>query len=60
MAAQRELPMGRHDEQVLVSPEVVETFQRFVAAKQQLLALLQQLLDQDRRMLAEMGRSDSR
>ena len=60
MAAQRELPMGRHDEQVLVSSEVVETFQRFVAAKQRLLALLQQLLDQDRRMLAEMGRSASR
>jgi hypothetical protein len=56
MAAQRELPMGRHDEKVLVSPEVVETFQRFVTAKHELLALLQQLLDQDRRMLAEMGR----
>jgi hypothetical protein len=55
MAAQRELPMGTHDEQVLASPEIVEAFQRFVAAKQELLALLQQLLEQDRRMLAEMG-----
>jgi hypothetical protein len=52
MAAQRELPMGRHDEQVLASSEIVEAFQRFVTAKQELLALLQELLEQDRRMLA--------
>jgi hypothetical protein len=56
MAAQRELPMGRHDEQALAAPEIVEAFQRFVTAKQQLLVLLQELLEQDRRMLAEMGR----
>jgi hypothetical protein len=55
MAAQRELPMGRHDEQALASSEVVAAFRRFVTAKQQLLALLQELLEQDRRMLAEMG-----
>jgi hypothetical protein len=54
MSAQRELPMGRHDEKMLASPEVVETFQRFVMAKQELSVLLQQLLEQDRRMLAEM------
>ena len=54
MAAQRELPMGRHDEQALASSEVVEAFQRFVTAKRELLALLQELLEQDRRMLAEL------
>lgn len=55
MAAQRELPMGRHDERVLASPEIVEAFQRFITAKQELLVLLQEFLEQDRRMLAEMG-----
>jgi hypothetical protein len=55
MAAQRELPMGRHDEKVLGSPEIVEAFQRFVTAKQALLVVLQELLEQDQRMLAEMG-----
>jgi hypothetical protein len=53
MAAQRELPMGRHDEKVLGSPEIVEAFQRFIAAKQALLILLQELLEQDQRMLAK-------
>jgi hypothetical protein len=55
MAAARDLPMGRHDQQTLTSPEVGEAFQRFVGAKQELLALLQQMVEQDQRMLAEMG-----
>jgi hypothetical protein len=55
MAAARDLPMGRHDQQTLTSPEVGEAFQRFVKAKQELLALLQQMVEQDQRMLAEMG-----
>src|SRR5215207_7745257 len=55
MAAARDLPMGRHDQQTLTSPEVAEAFQRFVRAKQELLALLQQMVEQDQRMLAEMG-----
>jgi hypothetical protein len=54
-AAQRALPMGRHDQTVLTSTEVVEIFRRFVATKRELLALLQRLLEQDRRMLAAMG-----
>ena len=53
MAAQRELPVGRHDEKALASPEIVEAFQRFVAATQALQVLLQELLEQDQRMLAE-------
>jgi hypothetical protein len=55
MAAAGDLPMGRHDAQTMSSPEVGDAFQRFVEAKQELLALLQGMVEQDRRMLAEMG-----
>ena len=55
MAAARDLPMGRHDAQTMSSPEVGDAFQRFVKAKQELLALLQGMVEQDRRMLAEMS-----
>ena len=55
MAAARDLPMGRHDAQTMSSPEVGDAFQRFVKAKQELLALLQGIVEQDRRMLAEMS-----
>jgi hypothetical protein len=55
MAAARDLPMGRHDAETMASPEVGDAFQRFVKAKQELLALLQGMVEQDRRMLAEMG-----
>jgi len=54
MAAARDLPMGRHDTQAMTSPEVAEAFQRFVKAKQELLALLQRMAEQDQRLLAQM------
>ena len=54
MAAARDLPMGRHDAQTLTSPEVAHAFQRFVKAKQELLALLQRTAEQDQRLLAQM------
>jgi hypothetical protein len=54
MAAARDLPMGRHDEQTMRSPEVGDAFQRFIAAKQELSALLQRMAEQDQRLLAEM------
>jgi len=54
MAAARELPMGRHDTQTMTSPEVAHAFQRFVKAKQELLALLQRTAEQDQRLLAQM------
>jgi hypothetical protein len=54
MAAARDLPMGRHDAQTMSSPEVGDTFRRFVQAKQELLDLLQGMVEEDRRMLAEM------
>jgi hypothetical protein len=55
MAAARDLPMGRHDKQAMSSPEVAEAFRRLVRAKQELLALLQRMVEQDQGMLAEMG-----
>jgi hypothetical protein len=55
MAGYWDLPMGRHDEQVVSSPKVFDAFSRYVDAEQELLALLQESLEQDRRMLADMG-----
>jgi hypothetical protein len=55
MAAAGDLPMGRHDQQTMTSPEVGDAFRRFVDAKQELLALLQRMAEQDQRLLAEMG-----
>ena len=54
MAAAGDLPMGRHDEQAMTSPEVGDAFRRFVKARQELLALLQRMLEQDQQLLAEM------
>ena len=49
MAAARDLPMGRHDLQVMRSTEVGDAFQRFVEARQELLGLLQQMAGRDQR-----------
>jgi hypothetical protein len=57
MADARDLPMGRHDTELFSSPEVGDALQRFVKAKQELLARLQRMVEQDQRMLAEMGGS---
>jgi len=59
MAAARDLPMGRHDPQTMASPEVAAAFRRFVTARQELLAVLQRMAEQDQRMLAEMGQAPS-
>ena len=59
MAAARDLPMGRHDPQTMLSPEVAAAFRRFVTARQELLAVLQRMAEQDQRMLAEMGQAPS-
>jgi hypothetical protein len=48
MAAARDLPMGRHDQQAMRSPEVGEALRRFEAATQELLALLQRMDGPDR------------
>jgi hypothetical protein len=57
MAGYRDLPMGRHDEQVLAQPKVLEAFARFVKIEEELLALLQRGIERDRKML-EMHRSN--
>ena len=40
MAAARELPMGRHDMDAMRSPDVLEAYERFVGAEDELHALL--------------------
>ena len=56
MAGYRDLPMASHDSTVLSSPEAVEAFASLVRVEQELLALLQQRVEEDRAMLSEMGR----
>jgi len=59
MAAARDLPMGRHDAQTMSSPEVADAFRRFVEARQELLAVLRRMAEQDQRMLTEMRQAPS-
>jgi hypothetical protein len=54
MSGYRDLPMGRHDHSVMSSPQALEAFAAFLTAEQQLLALLQERLEQDREMLSQM------
>jgi hypothetical protein len=54
MAGYRDLPMGRHDAKAMSDPAVLEAFEKFVAIKQELLALLQEMAEQDQRMLVAM------
>lgn len=56
MAAYRDLPMGPHDMDVIMGPRAVSAFVRFVEREEALLTLLQQRLEEDRAMLAEMQR----
>jgi hypothetical protein len=54
-AARRRLRiLGRHDPRVMASPPAVEAFEKFVQAERELLALLQQRVPQDQRMLEQM------
>ena len=58
MSGYRDLPMGRHDQAAMVQPEVRHAFEKFVAHKHELLALLQQTAERDRQLL-EMMRTQS-
>jgi hypothetical protein len=49
MAAARDLPMGRHDQQAMLSPEVGDAYRRFVTARDELGVLLKQMAGQDQR-----------
>jgi hypothetical protein len=55
MSAARDLPMGRHDEEALRSPEVGAAFRHFAEAKRELLVLLQRMVDEDQQLLAQMN-----
>jgi hypothetical protein len=54
MAAYRDLPMGPHDMAVIMGPDNVSAFARFVEREEELLALIQRRLAEDRAMLGEM------
>ena len=56
MAAQRELPMGAHDETAW-GEEHLSAFDRFVKAQTQVLALLRVAAERDAKMLASMKTS---
>jgi hypothetical protein len=57
MTGYRDLPMGRHDEQVMTSADGLRAFDAFVTAKQELQALLERQAAQDRARLAQMRRA---
>jgi hypothetical protein len=54
MAAQRDLPMGRHDPAAMSSPRVREVFERYVTVEQEVLALLQERVEEDQSLLEEL------
>jgi hypothetical protein len=61
MAAQRDLPMGRHDESVPAGPEVRAAFEHLIDVQAQLAELLRERLELHRAMLAAAGqRHDGR
>lgn len=55
MEGYRDLPMGRHDPNAMVSPIARETFEEFVGLEQELLAMLERRLVQDQQMLDIMS-----
>jgi hypothetical protein len=54
LAGYRDLPMGRHDPAVMASTDAAEAFRKFVAIEEELLALIQARLEQDRSLLLEL------
>jgi hypothetical protein len=54
MAGARDLPMGRHDMRAMTSPDVLEAFERSVAAEDALHALLGERREWREAMLATM------
>jgi hypothetical protein len=53
MGLYRDLPEGSHDPEALSSPRVVGAFQRFVAAEQDVAALLEEWVGHDQERLRE-------
>jgi len=56
MAGYRDLPMASHDLTVLSSAELAGAFEHFVTVEQELLAMLEERIGEDRAMLGQMGR----
>ena len=54
MAGYRDLPMGPHDMSVLMAPPAIDAFETFVKREEELLALIQGRLPEDRAMLEQM------
>jgi hypothetical protein len=57
MSSYRDLPMGRHDVEILSGPEAVDAFATLVNLEQELLSLLEQRLEEHRPLLNEMRRA---
>jgi hypothetical protein len=57
MAGYRDLPMAEHDPEAMSSPEVVTAFERYMKVVQELLTLLQEQVEEDQAILAEMRAS---
>jgi hypothetical protein len=51
MAGYRDLPMGAHDARALADPRLVDAFERFVAAEEEVMAYLEGALVGERAML---------
>jgi len=54
MASCKDLPMGRHNERMMIGKEAVGAFRTFVGIEQELFAMLEQRLADDRKLLALM------
>jgi hypothetical protein len=54
MAAARELPMGHHDMAAITTPDVLDAFERYVGAEDELHALLGARREAHEQMLAAM------
>jgi hypothetical protein len=55
MAGYRDLPMGSHDQEAMSGPKPLRAFEQFVTLEQELGTLLRARLEQDQKMLGEMG-----
>jgi uncharacterized protein YndB with AHSA1/START domain len=54
MASYRDLPMGKHDEEAMSDPKVLEAFKKLITFEQDLMGLLQKRAEQHQEILAEM------
>jgi hypothetical protein len=60
MAGYRNLPMGKHFMEVMMSLPPLEAFRRFVAAEEAVTSVLQASLERDRAMLSAMESGPTR